>query len=606
MTQGMQKNNFPFVISAAVIILFSMVLRVIGIKFGLPMAYHNDEPVLVLATQQFFSGDFDPHNFLYPSFLMYVMHLVERIYYLFVATPPDLSTLYILSRLTVGLFGGATVWLIIIIGKTLFNKYIGLAAGLILAVAHLHVVNSHFATTDVPLTFFILLTLYFAIKMALDGRLKYYILTAVSFGLTVSIKIPGAVLFVSILIAHLYYVKKHFDINYSAIFKRYTRNYPFLFLSFTISIIIGALVYLVFKNFAFIANDILHVIKINLWLKYFDKIVLRTGLAAPKYALMFFMMSLFAFLTAPVWLIKIKNLLLLVFVSVATFFLSTPYAILDFKTFARDFLFQVVISQTSWSGMFADKAPGFITNYFYLQNDFGVLLILFAAVGIIYCLVKAEIRTSLLISFMVVYYAYLGTWKIMFDRYMVPLYPFIALFAIVGIVYIVDILWTRIFKATKWKREIVVVPLAVVLFLLPEARLLKKSIGFDRYLLKQNTKSVAYDWAIKHLPHEAKILREQYAPELEIDGFKVKNVNFTFNDSVNVDYVRKHKIDYIIVTDKLWKRHIKVDGVLKQREAYNRIPDYADLIYDLKPSIPHPGPEIKIYKVRERMAKNTP
>ena len=111
----MQKNNLSFVISAAAIIVFSIVLRIIGIKFGLPMAYNNDEPVLVLATQQFFSGDFNPHNFLYPSFLMYVMHLVERIYYLFVATPPDLSTLYILSRLTVALFGGATVWLLIII-----------------------------------------------------------------------------------------------------------------------------------------------------------------------------------------------------------------------------------------------------------------------------------------------------------------------------------------------------------------------------------------------------------------------------------------------------------------------------------------------------------
>ncbi|NOY59069.1 MAG: phospholipid carrier-dependent glycosyltransferase [Calditrichaeota bacterium] len=604
MTQDIQKNNLSFVISAAAIIIFSMVLRIIGIKFGLPMAYNNDEPVLVLATQQFFSGDFNPHNFLYPSFLMYVMHLVERIYYLFVATPPDLSTLYILSRLTVVLFGGATVWLLIVIGKTLFNKYVGLAAGLILAVAHLHVVNSHFATTDVPLTFFILLTLFFAMKLALDGSLKYYILTAVSFGLTVSIKIPGAVLFVSILIAHLYYVKKRFNFNYAEIFKRYARNVPFILLSFIISIIIGALVYLFFKNFAFFADRILHVVKIDLWLKYYDKIVLQTGLAAPKYALMFFVMSLFAFITAPVWFFKVKNLFLLVVVSVATFFLSTPYAILDFKTFARDFLFQVVISQTSWSGMFADKAPAFITNYFYLQNDFGLLLILLAAVGIISCLIKAEIRTSLIISFMVVYYAYLGTWKIMFDRYMVPLYPFIALFAVVGMIYLAEFVWGKLLK--KLRRQYVVVPIFIILFVFPGTHLLKKSIGFDRYLLKQNTKSVAYDWAIEHLPHDAKILREQYAPELEIDGFNVLNVNFTFNDSVNVDYVRKHKIDYIIVTDKLWKRHIKVNGVLKQRQAYKKIPKYADLIYDLKPSKPHPGPEIKIYKVRKCFAKDTP
>ena len=102
-----------------------------------------------------------------------------------------------------------------------------------------------------------------------------------------------------------------------------------------------------------------------------------------------------------------------------------------------------------------------------------------------------------------------------------------------------------------------------------------------------------------HLPKEALVLREQYTPEVELAGYRVHLVNFTFNDSVNADYIRRHQIDYVIVTDKLWKRPIQDNGVLGIRQAYAALPDYADLIYDLKPTPENPGPEVKIFRVRK-------
>ena len=580
------------------IVLLAIVLRVIGVKWGLPMAFHNDEPVLVLASQQFFSGDFNPHNFLYPSLLMYIMHFVQRIFYLVSSNPIDLVTLYILSRLTVGAFGVACVIMAVILGRKHFNKTVGLAAGLIVAISHLHVVHSHFATTDVPLTFFILLTLYWTINLAENGGLKNYILTGICFGLTVSIKIPGAVLFVPILIAHLYQNKICYQVDYKKIFSKYFSNKVFLLTNFLISLLFGIIVFLIFKNFDIVASKILSVIKIDLWIKYYDDIVLNVGLSALKFGIMIFLGLLVVLTSGPVVFFKIRNLLILVGIAIVTFFSTTPYAILDFKTFVRDFLFQMVISQTNWSGQFADNSPAFITNYMYLQNDFGLIFILLAVIGIASVLIKHKVSGLAIVGTAFVYYAYLGTWKIMFDRYMVPMVPFIALFSMVGLVFIGNKV-TGFFPKDQNKYKMIVVSLLVLFMAWPSWKLLGKSVGFDKYLLKKNTKTIAYEWGLEYIPKTAKVLREQYAPELEIDGYDVLNVNFAFNDSVNINYVQKHNIEYIVVTDKLWARKIQEDGILKKREAYDNIIDYADLIYHIKPSSTHPGPEIKIFKVNE-------
>lgn len=596
----MLKNSefLTFKLPLFLILVGAAVLRAIGVHWGLPMAFHNDEPVLVLASQQFFTGDFNPHNFLYPSLLMYVMHVVHRIYALFIGHQPDLSTLYILARLTVGAFGLASILVTAIIGKKVFGKTVGLIAGLVVAVTHLHVVHSHFATTDIPLTFFILLTLYFALRLAETGRMSDYLLTGVAYGLAVSTKIPGAVILVPIVVAHLYNVQKMGDGKPLQRLKSEIARGRYWVLPTAVSVIAGLALYFLFFHFDFIASTILGFIRIDLWIRYYDEIVTHASQSALKYGLgvaglLFAVLSLRALLVP-----QLKKLLLLIAVSIIVFFLTTPYAILDFTTFARDFLFQMVISQTTWSGRFADYDPAFITNFKYLVGEFGLPFILCTLAGMISILIKPRITAIILLLGAFVYYSYLGTWKIMFDRYMVPMVPFVSLFGVWGLFLVVR-------KAEDWFRSenrkyprIAVKVIALGFFVLLLQPMLSKSVKFDLYLLKKNTKTIAYEWAAANLPKDAKILREQYAPELELAGFDVHNVNFTFNDSVNVNYVARNRIDYIIVTDKLWNRPILDDGVIKRREAYDHIEDYAELIYHIKPSKPHPGPEIKIYRTR--------
>jgi hypothetical protein len=592
-----KKETYVFYTILGLVLTGAFILRAIGVKWGLPMAFHPDEPHLVLASKNFFSGDFNPHSFLYPSLLMYIMHIVHRIYYLFVSQPVDITPLYIMSRLTVAAFGVGSVMLSAILGKRLFNKYVGLGAAILLSVSSLHVINSHYATTDVPLSFFMLLTIIFTIQLAQKKRMLNYILAGLAFGLTVSVKIPGVVMFVPIFVAHLYCVKEQTGSTLRDMISKPFSSIVFHIINIIIALAGAAIVFLAFMNFDMFASAILSKIQIELWTRYYDIIVQHASMAAFKYALLFFLGMFFLLTFRPIIFHKIKKLVILVGVSLFAFFLTTPFAILDFKAFSRDFLFQSVISQTSWGGQFVNSAPAYITNYSYLLNDLGLPLILLALLGIVVFIIRPQFSKILLLISAFIYYGYLGTWKIMFDRYMVPMLPLVILLAMAGLYFLYQVALQKFTNVTKYGNTIV---LAVLIGFIcyPFSQMLGESIGFDKYLLKKNTKTIAYEWACETIPQSYKILREQYAPELEIAGYNVVNVDYTFNDSVNVDYIKKMNIDYIIVTDKLWKRNFIDKGILKERDAYQKVQDYADEVFWIKPSVPHPGPEIKIYKVR--------
>lgn len=138
----------------SVLVTVGAALRIYQIQYGLPQVFHPDEPHIILATQRFFAGDWNPHNFLYPSFLMYLIHVVQRGVALFQHESLALPQLYLIGRLVVAAFGTATIVVVYWTAKRLFNRQAGWIAAALQTFAVLHIVNSHSATTDVPVTFF--------------------------------------------------------------------------------------------------------------------------------------------------------------------------------------------------------------------------------------------------------------------------------------------------------------------------------------------------------------------------------------------------------------------------------------------------------------------
>ena len=58
----------------------ALVLRLIGLQFGLPAVYNPDEVAIMARALAFAKGTLNPHNFLYPTFYFYVLFAWVGVY----------------------------------------------------------------------------------------------------------------------------------------------------------------------------------------------------------------------------------------------------------------------------------------------------------------------------------------------------------------------------------------------------------------------------------------------------------------------------------------------------------------------------------------------
>jgi hypothetical protein len=154
-----------------VIFLLALAIRVYGLRYGLPAVYNPDEVAIMSRALAFAKGDLNPHNFLYPSFYFYALFAWEGLTALLaVATRSvesfgafqrefflDPTRVFVAGRLLTALLGAVTVVATGVLTSRVTGRLAGLLAALLLAVAPLHVLNSHYVKHDVPVTFLIVL-----------------------------------------------------------------------------------------------------------------------------------------------------------------------------------------------------------------------------------------------------------------------------------------------------------------------------------------------------------------------------------------------------------------------------------------------------------------
>lgn len=187
-------------------------LRLWGIGFGLPHPMTRpDEEFLIGKAMGFFSGDFNPHFFEWPSLYFYVVHAILRgVYGLgyltgayrdtteFVqASAADPAWIYMTLRLMSAAAGVATVVVVHGICRVLLDRRVASIAAVLLAVAYLHVRDSHFGVLDVPLTLLIAVTIRFLATAWVSARAGLPLAMAgAAAGLASSVKYNAAALLV--------------------------------------------------------------------------------------------------------------------------------------------------------------------------------------------------------------------------------------------------------------------------------------------------------------------------------------------------------------------------------------------------------------------------
>lgn len=189
----------------AALLLTALAFRLWAIRSGVPHAVGIDEPAVVdRALRIVRTGDWNPHVFDYPTLVIYLHTIVALLRFMVGATRGEWATLadfdiadvYVTGRVVTALLGSATVWLTFRIGREVGSERIGLLAAAQVAVLPLHVRESHFILTDVPLTALTTLTVYLATRVE---HVKYWIAGATA-GLAAASKYNGGVVLVAALV----------------------------------------------------------------------------------------------------------------------------------------------------------------------------------------------------------------------------------------------------------------------------------------------------------------------------------------------------------------------------------------------------------------------
>jgi hypothetical protein len=154
-------------------VLLAGALRLFPVWFGLPYPYARpDEAQAISGAVGVLAGDLNPHFFHWPSLTFYlfaaVLGIVSNLRSLIGIEPLPLGVAVIAARVVVALAGALTTVPVFRLTRRIAGDRAGLLAAGFLAVAPLHVRDSHFAMTDVLMT--LLLTMGLAcLVAAYDG-----------------------------------------------------------------------------------------------------------------------------------------------------------------------------------------------------------------------------------------------------------------------------------------------------------------------------------------------------------------------------------------------------------------------------------------------------
>lgn len=198
-------------VALGVTLVGAAVLRFWALRQGIPFAVGIDEPeVMERAVRMIKTGDFNPHFYDYPGLYIYVQTVVASLRFLVGAMRGQWSSLaqvsaadfYLWARAVTAALGTASVYVLYRAGLR-WGTTVALLGAALFAVMPLHVRESHYVLTDVPMTFFVVLTFLLSLRAYEQPRLATVILAGAAAGLAAAAKYNGGLAVVMPVIACL-------------------------------------------------------------------------------------------------------------------------------------------------------------------------------------------------------------------------------------------------------------------------------------------------------------------------------------------------------------------------------------------------------------------
>ena len=195
-----------------------MLLRLWNNDYGLPYVYNYDEETHFTSNAvEMFGGGFDPNYYQNPSGFTYIVHAVLRLLYgewpgvgSILELPLDTvgtqfeldpTPIWIISRSLAAVLAVAGVVVVFYAGRRLWGTSVGLVAAAVLSFAFLPVAYGRVAVTDAGTLAPVTLAVYAAIRVYEAGARRHYLLAGASVGLAIGFKYTAGLVLLPLLAA---------------------------------------------------------------------------------------------------------------------------------------------------------------------------------------------------------------------------------------------------------------------------------------------------------------------------------------------------------------------------------------------------------------------
>jgi 4-amino-4-deoxy-L-arabinose transferase-like glycosyltransferase len=176
-------------------------LRIVGLRWGLPIDLHPDEPVVVKgALDLAMRHSFEPRFFDWPGHVEIQLSYLAYWLYSDVVKHTDVLAAHarnpgpflLISRSITALFGIAMVILAYLIGRRI-DRWIGAIAAVLFALTPMFVLDSHWATPDIPLTCMLMVATLASMQYLAKPRVSSLLLACGAVAVGIAIKYPAAI-----------------------------------------------------------------------------------------------------------------------------------------------------------------------------------------------------------------------------------------------------------------------------------------------------------------------------------------------------------------------------------------------------------------------------
>jgi hypothetical protein len=160
----------------------------------MPKSWQDDENGAVSAVGQISFPFFDPRWLPWGTALFYQVYVLKEVVALGGILSVSPRELMILGRLAVYASAIGAVTAVFLLGRKLFDAWTGKVAALLLAVSPGFVITAHYFKVEVPMVFWLLVTLLAIFEMRRTARMRHVVISGLLVGYTASTQYSGAIL----------------------------------------------------------------------------------------------------------------------------------------------------------------------------------------------------------------------------------------------------------------------------------------------------------------------------------------------------------------------------------------------------------------------------